>query len=368
MSNTYCFQLGHQPHISTAEIQAVFSHGKILIKNKKYLIIEVEEKLDVEKLMEKLGGTIKIGERIKEPDIAEFLAKSSTDKKIHFSISGANNRKTALLIKKQLKQMGRSVRFIEPKNTATILHNKLIKKQGDLTKIDNHVFVTKAIQPFEEFGQRDYDRPGSDDKSGMLPPKLARIMINLSQASEQSVLLDPFCGSGTVLLEAISMGYKKIIGSDAAEKAIKDTEKNIDWLIKKDELKKIRYKLHKTQAQRIHEKIKTGTIDLIVSEPYLGQPLKGGEKGETLKKQTYELGSLYTDSFKSFHRVLKNKGVVIFIIPRFKTRDEWISVDCIEKIKKAGFRIVPLSSESDFLLYHRPQQRIGREIWKLIKN
>jgi len=169
-------------------------------------------------------------------------------------------------------------------------------------------------------------------------------------------------------LEAISMGYKKIIGSDAAEKAIKDTEKNIDWLIKKDELKKIRYKLHKTQAQRIHEKIKTGTIDLIVSEPYLGQPLKGGEKGETLKKQTYELGSLYTDSFKSFHRVLKNKGVVIFIIPRFKTRDEWISVDCIEKIKKAGFRIVPLSSESDFLLYHRPQQRIGREIWKLIKN
>ena len=93
-----------------------------------------------------------------------------------------------------------------------------------------------AVQPFEEFGARDYARPSRDDLSGMLPPKLAKIMINLAQAKENSLILDTFCGSGTILQEALIMGYLNLIGFDSSPKAIKDSQANLEWLADKYDL------------------------------------------------------------------------------------------------------------------------------------
>ena len=84
---------------------------------------------------------------------------------------------------------------------------------------------TEAVQPFEQFSARDFGRPGRDDLSGMLPPKLAIIMINLAQTPLNSILLDPFCGSGTILSEAVLLGYTNLIGTDISEKAIADSKK-----------------------------------------------------------------------------------------------------------------------------------------------
>jgi tRNA (guanine10-N2)-dimethyltransferase len=39
-----------------------------------------------------------------------------------------------------------------------------------------------------------------------LDPKLARCMVNLSQLREGKIICDPFCGTGTILLEAEAMG------------------------------------------------------------------------------------------------------------------------------------------------------------------
>jgi len=57
--------------------------------------------------------------------------------------------------------------------------------------------------------------------------KLCRAMINLSGLKEGDTICDPFCGTGTTLLEAESMGIHSI-GIDFDEKMYQNTKENLD--------------------------------------------------------------------------------------------------------------------------------------------
>lgn len=375
----YLFQLGHQPHISRAEIVSVLDAMNISYKLKEadnnYLLAACEEPVDTTILNQTLGGTVKIMEKISTSidftaDVTNYLNRVIPEGKINFSLSGPNADRLAISIKKQLKQMDRSVRYIEPKNTATILHNDLVKTQSDLTIVYNSVYVTRAIQLIEEFTERDYGRPHSDNKSGMLPPKLARMMINLAGHTEiqrkEAALIDPFCGSGTILIEAADLGFIHLTGSDIAQKAIDDTTKNVDWYIQKNKIT-IKPKLFLSNTRALRQKLQPKSVDTVVSEPYMGNPLRGNETKEQLTKSTRELRKLYEDTFQTFSEILKPGGVVIFIIPEFYVNNEIYTVDCLPFIRKLGFKAVSLDPASNSLLYRRPGQFVGRRIWKFIK-
>lgn len=56
--------------------------------------------------------------------------------------------------------------------------------------------------------------------------KLSRCIVNLSQLKEGKMLVDPFCGTGTILLQAQSMGIKSI-GIDFDEIMCDITRKNL---------------------------------------------------------------------------------------------------------------------------------------------
>lgn len=372
----YAFQLGHQPQISLAEIKTVFLSNKINYQTKNidhnYLIIETKNNLDSEKLIDQLGGTIKICREVPKEkpslvlSIVEHLTTVQPEGKIQFSFP---DKKTGLEIKKELKNIDRSVRYVEPKNSATIIHNNLIEKKGDINVLDKNIFVTEAVQQFEAMSQRDYDRPGIDDKSGMLPPKLAKIMINLALSEKMDykiALLDPFCGSGTVLTEAAVMGYKNLYGSDISEKAVEDTEKNLEWIINNYKLETIDYKLDQVDATELAKFLDDEIIDIIATEPYLGKPLHGNESKSYLNNQSEELKNLYIQTFEQFHQILKPNGIVVIAIPQFKTKTDWIKINCIEEIKNIGFEVIPFE-DKDYLLYHRPDQHLGRGIWRFKK-
>lgn len=372
----YAFQLGHQPKISLAEIKTVFLSKKIDFTiettQQNYLIIQTKKKLNSTELIKQLGGTIKICSEIKSDknnflkSIKEHLFNVQPEGKIQFSFP---DKKMGLEIKKELKNNDRSARYIEPKNSATIIHNHLIEKKGDLNIIAKHLFMTEAVQQFEEMSQRDYDRPGIDDKSGMLPPKLAKIMINLALSQNidyKKNLLDPFCGSGTILTEAAVMGYQNLYGSDISEKAITDTKKNLDWIIKNYNLKNIQYHLNQINVTKLSQSLDNNSLDLIITEPYLGKPLHGNESNIYLTKQSEELKNLYLQAFEQFQKILKPDGIIVIAIPQFKTKSDWIKIDCIDKIKNIGFEIIPFNNEN-YLLYHRPNQHLGRGIWRFKK-
>ena len=56
--------------------------------------------------------------------------------------------------------------------------------------------------------------------------KLSRAMVNLAGLNEDEILCDPFCGTGTILLEAESMGIRSI-GIDFDKKMYEVAKKNL---------------------------------------------------------------------------------------------------------------------------------------------
>jgi tRNA (guanine10-N2)-dimethyltransferase len=60
-----------------------------------------------------------------------------------------------------------------------------------------------------------------------LHPKLARCMVNLARARRGEFLVDPFCGTGGILIEAGLMGAR-IVGGDLFRKMTWGTRKNLD--------------------------------------------------------------------------------------------------------------------------------------------
>lgn len=371
----YLFQLGREAALSTAELRAVFSpkeKNAFRLLAPGWLLMESADAIDPMELMARLGGTIKIAELSPTVSpgaarIAEYLLKTQSSGKIVFSLSGEEAKKLSLAVKLAVKESGRSVRYIEPKNTATILHNGLLESKSDLMILHGQVFVTVAIQPIEALSARDFGRPGRDSRSGLLPPKLAQIMINLAEVPTTATLLDPFCGSGTILMEAMLMGYTNLIGSDVSEKAIEDTKKNMEWL--KEKMPNAKIKMPNSfvyDATQISQKIPASSVDAIVTEPNLGKPLRGNENESFLKKQAEELKNLYIKAFGSFAKMLKPGGVVIFIMPSFRSGNTWITTHCPSEIEALGFRAIPLSEDQPYLRYRRPDQHVARDIWKFV--
>jgi tRNA G10 N-methylase Trm11 len=240
-----------------------------------------------------------------------------------------------------------------------------IKKQGKIILVK-----TLSVQPFKELSKRDYGRPGRDEQSGMLPPKLAQMMLNLGLIDENKVILDPFCGSGTVLSEAILLGSGNIFGSDLSEKAVKDTIENLHWTDKSEVIRGIDQRVIELSATELASKFKKESIDAIVTEPYLGP-----QRGEyEVREVVSELEGLYKKAINEFEKILKESGRVVMIWPVFKTKNDriYLSLKTLGNLKM----VKPLSehllgelqlTNRGTLLYGRPDQRVWREIMILEK-
>lgn len=382
------FVLGRESLIAAAEIDAVLGFGK----NYAYLppILKIHANFDPKIIIKRLGGTIKIAEEIAENVSREEMIEKiiselkKVEGKINFGVSfynapGINLKEVKILglqIKKILKEEGLSIRYVENKEPAlssvTVEKNGLTERGREFLIYPKEqkffLAVTKAVQPFEEFSARDFGRPGRDDLSGMLPPKLAMMMINFAQTPLDSVLLDPFCGSGTILSEAMLLDYKNLIGSDNSEKAITDTTMNMDWVAKKFHREIPATKIFRSEVEKLSARLAAGSVDAIATEPYLGKPLRGRETKQELINQTKELKNLYLQAFRQFYKILKPNGKAVFIIPCFKFADEWIRIDCKNEIEKIGFKALPFFENQLHFVYSRPNQRVAREIWRFMKN
>jgi len=61
-----------------------------------------------------------------------------------------------------------------------------------------------------------------------MPSKMARCMVNLAHGKAESLVLDPFCGTGTSLIEASYIGCRAV-GVDAQKRMILGTRKNLHF-------------------------------------------------------------------------------------------------------------------------------------------
>ena len=235
----YLAVLGRQADISMAELETLSSvKWRQIPFSGRVACAEISIELDINRL----GGTMKLARKLEQKPL-EYLA-ALPEGKITLGVSDYSERATrktaqlaALKLKKILVRHGRSVRVVENKDavlsTATSLHNGLSGKNArkvELIKVGDDWYRVIGVQDIDAYAKRDQARPARDAKVGMLPPKLAQILINLCGPLEPGVtVLDPFCGTGVLLQEALLMGYR-VYGTDASERMMEYSKKNLGWL------------------------------------------------------------------------------------------------------------------------------------------
>lgn len=385
----YTFILGTHPAWSVAEIAAVLGESGLFWQNER-ILVKKDTEIAAESLIKQLGGVLKIGQieafvplNTPVPQLAKKCAQILVEKgsrgegKLVFGLSDQgvgghfSSEKLGLTIKKELKTRDISSRLVTSRDkelsSVVVGQNKLLTKGAELIffRHNQDLFIvrTLAIQPFKDLSRRDFGRPARDDHSGMLPPKLAQMMINCAGSrGHADLLLDPFCGSGTIITEAMLMGYTNLVGTDLSEKAVKDSRVNAEWIRELYNLE-IRPKFHLKNATRLAQFIKPKTVDVIVTEPYLG-PQRGLNDIEAAKN---ELESLYKQALDNFYQIMKPGGRLVMVWPVFFGReflkpplDKWQPISALpEKFKNLPWVKV---SYRDTLLYHREGQRVWREL------
>lgn len=382
------FALGTNPTLSLAEIRAVLGHEYRPVVQSTTILVNEDVSMDLAELQERLAGTIKVGRVIREfahwdqqafaKAIALVASKAEGKNKISFGLSiydvGAGKRlkklerqldRVGLETKKLLKQTERPVRYVkgkEPRLSSAIVEtNGLLTSGGEFVLLVGEQSIglaqTVAIQDFKAWGDRDFGRPARDAKNGMLPPKLARMMINLTGVNpDGKVVLDPFCGSGTVLMEAELMGASHLIAGDISEKATADTQENLNWISERTGLTP-QLTIHTAPAADLPDQINRQPVDLIVAEVFLGKPRTEGVDGYQVSAISKELMPMFEDSFKSLATLFHKDTRATIAFPAFKThKGDWHRLALEPMLKNLGYTI-----EANYL-YYRDNQFVARDI------
>lgn len=419
----YAFILGRVFTLSIAEIIEVLKRREITFKvlalSHEAFVIETENQLEFEKLQRELGGTVKIVKIIdviqkREQDSINFALqnyfKPSKLKKDYFKdYSGKKQfgvsiylidptikafgdpRRLGMFIKKGLQAEGLSLRAVVPEFNAlslasvVVTKNLLLQKGAEIVAIGdkNKVFVgrTLIVQDFEDYGRRDYQRPVRDEKQGMIPPKVAQIMLNFTNLPAGKTILDPYAGIGTILQEGILLGFK-MLGSDINKTAIEGAETNLEWFRNRYKVPNNKYKLEVADVAKVSETFKDDKIAAIVTEGSLG-PIYGKMPLESEIKQNFAgLKDLWTSAFIEFKKILPKGAKVVICLPAYrKTERDYLLFPDIDFITKLGYSVedhfpAPIKEASPFLkitgrnsmIYDRKDQIVAREILTFINN
>jgi tRNA (guanine10-N2)-dimethyltransferase len=388
MTKTF-FILGRQPIFGIAEIESLFPEDNIERINEK--IISLDRDISVD-LMDRLGGTIKIAKEIisiqnvKNIPLEALIIENIVDNiislpegKINFGISYHGNNQSVrnieritLRVKRVVKESGRSIRIVPNKDlelsSAQVFHNKLTRQTGfELIVIDNDSFITfarsTAIQNIESYSSRDQKRPYRDAKVGMLPPKLAQIMINLLNPSADSVILDPFCGTGVILQEALLMSFG-VIGTDLDERMVDYSIHNIEWLRQKyPNLKNCKISHGNAIDNQWQEK-----IDCIVTEIYLGKPFFQTPGINLITQEKNFVDDLLIKFLKNIYNQIPPGTKLCLAVPSWRFNDQFIHLPMLDQLEEIGYNPMSFKNlETKDLIYFRPNQAVARQILLLTR-
>lgn len=392
----YVSILGRQPEISEAEIERVFGnatpfseHSSVFDAPKNYLP-------DIEKL----GGSQKLGQVVLDLKTTDWRRASeevikhyrevlaSRESKVTLGISAydfdVNPRevqKIGIILKTKLKHEGLSLRLVpnqeQALSTATAHHNKLGLSENKIEllvvrgKTSTIVAESIGAQNITALASRDQGRPKRDAFVGMLPPKLAQIMINLSlgekvlDSTSKLSVLDPFCGTGVLLQEALLMNLGAQ-GTDLSDKMVDYSKENLTWITEK-------YRLPSNWSVAQGDAMTTKwqkPIDAVATETYLGQPFSAPPSQKKLDEVRKNCNYIITSFLKNIHNQIEKDTTLCIAVPAWIDKEGYFThLPLTNNVDKLGYEVVKLKSTqpSGKLLYHREGQVVAREILILTK-
>lgn len=374
--------IGRSRELARAELAALSSEVHAISPD----LVVFEHNMRTE--LARLGGSIKQAEivyhdaKLSHQAVANRIAEilSNQEGKVSFGVSiypnHARNHHTAYLVgqlvKKQLRSQNINSRFIPPKkplsslNAAQVIHNKLIESKSEfiVSYIEDTTLIAQAdaVQDIDWYTKRDYDRPFRDSKVGMLPPKLAQIMINLASPTEKTIIYDPFCGTGTLPTEAALMGLEAI-GSDISERLIEGANKNRDWLMmQRSDILQPNYFVADATTVKLSEHSMNGPV-AIATEGYLGNVDRVPDSPEQV-----QLNSMYTKFLTNMHAQLPAGAVLVTASPFWPKDSKRPYLPFLDQIEDLGYNYKVFDGLSiEKFVYIRPKQRVGRKIAVLIR-
>lgn len=399
--------LGRQPALGIAELESLYGSENIVPTGKQAALLDIDPK---EVTFNRLGGTLKLAKLLTSipsthwPDIENYLASMIPEhlqyvpegkfklglSAYDLNISASRLNAAGLKLKKIIKNSGRSVRIIPNKeselNSAQVLHNNLtgptgwellLVKDGDKTVLAQ----TVAVQDIDAYAARDQARPKRDARVGMLPPKLAQTIVNLAgshtlsttgktptpEETDQSrpvhagrtKLLDPFCGTGVVLQEALLMGYETY-GTDLEPRMIEYSQINLEWLT----APKDRWHLAVGDATSYVWK----PFDIIAGETYLGRPFSALPAPDVLNQVIKDVDTIHRKFLQNVARQTKPGFKMCIAVPAWKTNSGFKHLKTLDNLTDLGYtRSVFKHARNEDLIYHREGQVVGRELVVLIR-
>ena len=407
--------LGRQPALGIAELESLYGADKVRPVGESAAWLSVDPCLVA---FNRLGGTVKFCKILTTLDttnwgaIEKFLVQVSPQQAAtmpegkmtlglsvyDMSVTPSRLNATGLSIKKAIRSVSsRSVRLV-PNNdaalsSAQVYHNHLTSDRAwELIFVPDGgnktiIAQTVRVQDINAYTHRDRERPKRDSRVGMLPPKLAQTIINLAtgplpadqlssicdipaDASVQSpnlgqTVLDPFCGTGVVLQEAILMGYD-VMGSDLEPRMIDYSRQNLDWL---DQQFRTQVRLTSLEAGDATHYQWPQKFNFVASETYLGRPFTAQPSAEILA-QTITECNLITKKF------LRNIAAQTSVGTRFCLalpawhigQNQFRHLPLIDQIADLGYNRVSFEhANGEDLLYHREDQIVARQLLVLTR-
>lgn len=356
---------------------------KILIKNNNFLILEIESLRE----FSRLGGIYKIVEITSENESIEKLYKNIKqnneffwlEEKARWCLSYYSVEKTDNIIYKKMSE------YLNEEISKLVKKNKQIKndivednfREISVNKIKNiteiilaydgkkfYLGKTKIVFNSTDYIKRDLSRP-FQDSSISISPRIARILVNLLGLKNNQTVLDPFCGTGTFLIEASILGLN-VMGTDKRKECVYGTRKNLQWINKNQ--KKMNSNIMINDAEKLVNFSKK-SIDGIVTEPILLPNLKRHPNERKTKELLKITQKTYVKAMISMNRILRENGRLVIVTPRVKTnRGKFISLDILYMIKESGFRFNRIHKNNQpIIVKYSKEQKIIREVWVMQK-
>ncbi len=400
--------LGRQAELGLAELESLYGSELVQAAGSQAAIVDIDPCLLA---FDRLGGSMKFCKLLTTLDtnswkeVEKFLVQVSPGHSqsmpegkmtLGLSLYGFNEtvqriEATGLTLKKAIKKTGRNVRLIPNKthelNAAQVIHNKLTSPTGwelVFVRDGDKVLVaqTVKVQDIDAYARRDRERPLRDTKVGMLPPKLAQIIINLAVGQLPSeklqnicdipagepipfnllnrTILDPFCGTGVVLQEALLMGYH-VTGTDLEPRMVKYTQKNLEWLHNEYNLPDLDSVVETGDATNHTWSVKP---DFVAAETYLGRPFTSVPGGEILNQTISECNLIIKKFLQNIHDQIEPGTRLCLAVPAWQIgKNPLKRLPLVDQISDLGYNQVSFEHIGNApLVYQRPDQIVAREL------
>lgn len=379
--------LGRQPALGMAELEQLYGSTAVRWFSDSTAIID-SPAFD----FERLGGTQKAGRVVSElrgdwrqvsMKLVSAYAQAWADHegKITLGISAygfkttpRDVQKTGIILKGKLKERGVSLRLIPNADTAlssaTSHHNKLGLSDNHVELIivrgaNGAAIIAESVgaQNITALAARDQGRPKRDAFVGMLPPKLARMMVNLAPVKAGRIL-DPFCGTGVLLQEAALLGYD-VYGTDLVPKMVQFTKANLDWLIDTHHVTP-GVTLDVGDAMTYHWRT---PVDAVACEAYLGQPFSAPPSPGKLTEVRGNCNHIISEFLRNIAPQLSPGAPLCIAVPAWRdSTGHFTHLPLVDSVGSLGYNRTTLRHvRNDQLLYYREDQVVARELLLLTR-